>query len=39
MNYGNRNATSSTTTMDIAKGYSAAVTSAVGTSVLLRKMF
>ena len=39
MNYGNRNATSGQTTMDIFKGYSAAVTSAVGISLVLRRIF
>lgn len=39
MNYGNRNATSGQTGVDIAKGYIAAVTSAVGMSMGLRTLF
>jgi hypothetical protein len=39
MNYGNRNATSKQTSSDILKGYGAAVTSAVGVSMYLRKTF
>lgn len=39
MNYGNRNATSGQTGADIAKGYLAAVTSAVGMSLGLRALF
>ena len=39
MNYGNRNATSQQTSTDILKGYTAAVTSAIGVSYTCRRLF
>ena len=38
MNYGNKNSSCSYTNSDLAKGYSAAVGSAVGVSLVLRKL-